>query len=705
MPRGFLIKRKKHDPCSWKRLMSSEEERSESGSASDPEAFSTTMDIKRNDRLGSPDSGYSKSPTSSSDYDTAMDHSIYRKHFAKEWLQRNNESVKDLDLDRPSSVESSSVASSDLESKESEILIVDDNSTEDQNGNNVRKSNDDNNDQSLYQNLGEKRLPSYAESIFQRDYYHDSQQGKSVLHEFNNNINNNREALAAFNRNMAMSRYPNIYSHNSGMPISLPPSPVNSNLSVNTSVYGSPMYWSAFNRLTLASPLTDQSPVLSPASSASGSIASIRSPIGAVVNYNKLSDQQQVQNFLPRSKLQQISPPKGIASPSKRKANPSNHGENHKSGKSYKRPKSARKISFEEEFKSSPVSGTYIKDDTTVSTNEDGIRVVSGDIDSSMNLVEITPEAEAELAKIENKIGDFICRLCKEYYENAFSLAQHRCSRIMHVEYRCPECDKVFNCPANLASHRRWHKPRVNGAGKSNGKSNNSKIDGTASKAPANEKSVISEEDAAATTAASGLIPCEHCGKKFKRQAYLKKHIATHFVEQAQQQHKQSPSSWLASPPMPALTTPITDRNMGEPKAENRISQDELTRNFLPPHILNEQSSIHLEQKHHFKHQQLDVLKDTVFNCSMCNSRFDDTIALDKHRQMCCSMIPITGRSPVAVSANNNNSGSLDMFTCKYCHVGTFFNLYDLGRHIYECHPSQSRQAMMLQLPPLSRPC
>ena len=43
-----------------------------------------------------------------------------------------------------------------------------------------------------------------------------------------------------------------------------------------------------------------------------------------------------------------------------------------------------------------------------------------------MNLVEVTPEAKAELAKIENKIGDFICRLCKEVYDDAFGLAQHR---------------------------------------------------------------------------------------------------------------------------------------------------------------------------------------------------------------------------------------------------------------------------------------
>jgi len=85
-----------------------------------------------------------------------------------------------------------------------------------------------------------------------------------------------------------------------------------------------------------------------------------------------------------------------------------------------------------------------------------------GDLDSSLTLVDATPEARAELEKIENKIGDYACMLCCERFCDAFQLAGHNCSGIVHIEYRCPECSKIFNCPANLASHRRWHKPPRN---------------------------------------------------------------------------------------------------------------------------------------------------------------------------------------------------------------------------------------------------
>lgn len=158
-----------------------------------------------------------------------------------------------------------------------------------------------------------------------------------------------------------------------------------------------------------------------------------------------------------------------------------------------KRTKAIRKLNFDED-KSSPVSGTIIRelgpDETLV--------VRKGDIDPAFNVVEITEEAKAELAKIDNQIGDYVCRLCRELYEDAFGLAQHRCSRIVHVEYRCPECDKVFNCPANLASHRRWHKPRPG-------------------KEPKPEEEDSSEQ-----------FPCSDCGKKFRRIAYLRKHQTIH---------------------------------------------------------------------------------------------------------------------------------------------------------------------------------
>lgn len=138
---------------------------------------------------------------------------------------------------------------------------------------------------------------------------------------------------------------------------------------------------------------------------------------------------------------------------------------------SKKSNKAVRRLTFDDEL-ISPVSGTIIRDAADMPEFNDGLVVRPGDIDPAFNIVEITEEARAELAKIDNRIGDYVCRLCRVTFEDAFGLAQHRCPRIVHVEYRCPECDKVFNCPANLASHRRWHKPRSSTATNKSVKSN-----------------------------------------------------------------------------------------------------------------------------------------------------------------------------------------------------------------------------------------
>lgn len=178
---------------------------------------------------------------------------------------------------------------------------------------------------------------------------------------------------------------------------------------------------------------------------------------------------------------------KSLPSPAKEKIEPSK-----------KQHKAVRKLKFDEK-KSSPVSGTIIR---ALDEIDENVQHESGDIDPQYNIVEVTEEAKAEIAAIENVIGAYTCKLCQIEFEDAFCLARHRCSCIVLLEYRCPECGKRFNCPANLASHRRWHKPK---------------------------EEVMKKTSVADANGDSSLpFPCNICGKHFKRQAYLRKHLATH---------------------------------------------------------------------------------------------------------------------------------------------------------------------------------
>ncbi|XP_058055684.1 insulinoma-associated protein 1b [Anopheles bellator] len=208
-----------------------------------------------------------------------------------------------------------------------------------------------------------------------------------------------------------------------------------------------------------------------------------------------------------------------------------------------RRAKAIRKLKFDEE-NSSPVSGTII-----ISLEEamsgDAPRE-SGDIDPQFNLVEVSDEVRAELAAIANVIGAYNCKLCRLEFEDAFGLAQHRCSCIVLLEYRCPECGKRFNCPANLASHRRWHKPRDQTGAKKGGAGPSAAA--AASPVERNEGHQ-SDSDGGASK-----FRCKLCDKTFKRAAYLKKHQQTHNKAPNKTSSKGSKGSRGAASSAPAVT-------------------------------------------------------------------------------------------------------------------------------------------------------
>ncbi|XP_068796875.1 insulinoma-associated protein 1 [Struthio camelus] len=196
-------------------------------------------------------------------------------------------------------------------------------------------------------------------------------------------------------------------------------------------------------------------------------------------------------------------PPAARPPPAKRPPGPAAEPAKHKAPAA-KKAKAIRKLTFEDEVTTSPVLGLKIKEGP----------------------VEAPAKARSGGGGGARPLGEFICQLCKEEYGDPFALAQHKCSRIVRVEYRCPECDKVFSCPANLASHRRWHKPRPPPAAKAGPEAGKAAAEREAGSG--SERDTPSPGGASEAGSEEGLFECPRCAKRFRRQAYLRKHLLGH---------------------------------------------------------------------------------------------------------------------------------------------------------------------------------
>lgn len=347
-----------------------------------------------------------------------------------------------------------------------------------------------------------------------------------------------------------------------------------------------------------------------------------------------------------------------------------------------KKPKVMRKLNFEDEVTTSPVLGLKIKKEGP----------------------ETKPTSSTSGRK--KPLGEFICQLCKEEYPDPFSLAQHKCSRIVRIEYRCPECDKVFSCPANLASHRRWHKPRAVNSGEPQG-SKKSSLEGrvleklsaegkeNASKLRVNNQHHISLDSSQCHRATDSAHEQEMLRTVPESPQSLKPQYMT--PEKCFDLHIRTDGEGLlhcADPADPAAASCLPSPGCGEEVYECCYCGKKFRRQaYLRKHLAAHET-IKPSPYSQFLSEQI------TFPCHLCGAHFPSLEIRDKHRLWHAvreDLFMNTVKSASALVRPDLTHGEQQIFSCKHC-PSTFFSSPGLTRHINKSHPSENRQVMLLQM-------
>ncbi|XP_047249047.1 insulinoma-associated protein 2 [Girardinichthys multiradiatus] len=371
--------------------------------------------------------------------------------------------------------------------------------------------------------------------------------------------------------------------------------------------------------------------------------------------------------------------------------------QNKLSTKQTKKPKANRRQNFEDEVTTSPVLGLRIKKES--------------------------PELRRSAPTGTQPLGEFICQLCKEEYPDPFSLAQHKCSRIVRVEYRCPECDKVFSCPANLASHRRWHKPRP---------VNNQGVEGHTNRSQSLKEArdfVTHERQPVDLEGKENELLRAHTNQHLNSSRVLVLHgrtrdspdsSSTHYRNPDLQQHVRAADS----PPSGLLLLNPGEQQRQQPALNfvRSLPEEELyecrycgkkfrRQAYLKKHLAAHEMTAHGSQTPSSYNQARDsgsVQGGQVYLCHLCGARFPSVEIRDKHRvwhAMRDELLAETLGGALAgdgfqAHREEGSGGEREqpqIFTCKYC-PSTFFSSPGLTRHINKSHPTENRQVMLLQM-------